>query len=70
MTHAPFWRYWSSHGLESDGRSGTSLAEDVHLSADSLVVHEYPPSVPPKGAAVITLSTASHDGHRIDAPLE
>jgi Tol biopolymer transport system component len=26
-----FWGYWSSHGLESDGRRGTSLAESLAL---------------------------------------
>jgi len=29
--HAPFWQYFSSHGLEFDGRGGKSLAESVAL---------------------------------------
>ncbi len=31
ITHAPFWAYWSSHGLEFDGRRGTSRAESLAL---------------------------------------
>ncbi len=29
--HAPFWQYFSSHGLEFDGRSGKGLAESIAL---------------------------------------
>ena len=31
IAYAPFWRYWSSHGLEFDGRRGTSMAESLAL---------------------------------------
>ena len=31
ITHAPFWRFWSSHGLQFDGRRGMSQAESVAL---------------------------------------
>jgi len=31
ITHGPFWAYWSSHGLEFDGRRGTSMAESLAL---------------------------------------
>ena len=31
ISYGPFWRYWSSHGLEIDGRSGISYAESVAL---------------------------------------
>ena len=29
--HEPFWRYWSSHGLEFDGRSGNGYQESLAL---------------------------------------
>ena len=35
IAHMPFWRYWSSHGLEVDGRRGVS-------TADSLALFGYP----------------------------
>jgi hypothetical protein len=31
IAHAPFWQYWASHGLEFDGRRGTSVAEALAL---------------------------------------
>ncbi|HZG68732.1 MAG TPA: hypothetical protein VEZ12_18450, partial [Herpetosiphonaceae bacterium] len=31
IAHDPFWRYWSSHGLELDGRAGTSREESLAL---------------------------------------
>ncbi len=31
IAHAPFWDYWSTHGLEFDGRRGTSIAESLAL---------------------------------------
>ncbi len=31
VAHEPFWRYWSTHGLEFDGRRGTSFAESLAL---------------------------------------
>ncbi len=31
VAHDPFWRYWSSHGLEFDGKPGTSFAESLAL---------------------------------------
>lgn len=31
IAHAPFWRYWSGHGLEFDGRRGFSAAESLAL---------------------------------------
>ncbi len=31
IAHDPFWRYWSSHGLEFDGKLGTSFAESLAL---------------------------------------
>ncbi len=31
IAHDPFWRYWSSHGLEFDGRAGTSYQESMAL---------------------------------------
>jgi hypothetical protein len=31
IAHEPFWRYWSTHGLEFDGRGGTSMAESLAL---------------------------------------
>jgi hypothetical protein len=31
IAHAPFWTYWSTHGLEFDGRPGTSEAESLAL---------------------------------------
>ncbi len=31
IAHAPFWSYWSTHGLEFDGRPGISQAESLAL---------------------------------------
>ncbi len=31
IAHPAFWRYWSTHGLEFDGRRGTSAAESLAL---------------------------------------
>ncbi|HSH81503.1 MAG TPA: hypothetical protein VLA19_23485 [Herpetosiphonaceae bacterium] len=31
VTHAPFWAYWSGHGLEFDGRPGIAEAESLAL---------------------------------------
>ncbi len=31
ITHEPFWNYWSTHGLEFDGRRGVSFAESLAL---------------------------------------
>src|SRR3712207_4827272 len=31
ITHGPFWNYWSTHGLEFDGRRGVSFAESLAL---------------------------------------
>ena len=31
IAHEPFWRYWSTHGLELDGRRGTSIEESLAL---------------------------------------
>lgn len=31
IAHAPFWQYWSGHGLEFDGRRGFSAAESLAL---------------------------------------
>lgn len=31
IAHEPFWRYWSTHGLEFDGRNGSSEAESLAL---------------------------------------
>ncbi len=31
IAHDPFWRYWSSHGLEFDGRRGASFEESSAL---------------------------------------
>ncbi len=31
IAHEPFWRYWSTHGLEFDGQPGTSEAESLAL---------------------------------------
>ena len=31
IAYAPFWGFWSSHGLEFDGRRGTSMAESLAL---------------------------------------
>ncbi len=31
IAHQPFWRYWSTHGLEFDGRRGVSFAESLAL---------------------------------------
>jgi probable HAF family extracellular repeat protein len=31
ISYGPFWSYWSSHGLELDGRSGISHAESLAL---------------------------------------
>lgn len=31
IAHEPFWRYWSTHGLEFDGRPGTSERESLAL---------------------------------------
>jgi hypothetical protein len=31
LAHRPFWRYWSSHGLEFDGKRGVSYAESLAL---------------------------------------
>jgi hypothetical protein len=31
IAHVPFWRYWSSHGLEFDGTRGFSAAESLAL---------------------------------------
>ena len=31
IAHEPFWKYWTSHGLELDGRRGTSYAESLAL---------------------------------------
>ena len=31
VAHAPFWSYWSTHGLELDGRAGISAAESLAL---------------------------------------
>ena len=31
VTHAPFWAYWSGHGLEFDGRPGFAGAESLAL---------------------------------------
>ncbi len=31
ISYGPFWSYWASHGLEFDGRAGTSFAESLAL---------------------------------------
>ena len=31
IAHGPFWRYWSSHGLEFDSRAGKSYQESLAL---------------------------------------
>ncbi len=31
IAHPPFWRFWSGHGLEFDGRPGFSFAESLAL---------------------------------------
>ena len=31
IAHEPFWRYWSSHGLEFDGPPGSAEAESLAL---------------------------------------
>jgi hypothetical protein len=31
ITHEPFWRYWSAHGVELDGTRGSSAAESRAL---------------------------------------
>ena len=31
IAHQPFWRYWSEHGLELDGRAGMSREESMAL---------------------------------------
>jgi hypothetical protein len=31
IAHGPFWSYWSSHGLEFDGKAGKSFAESLAL---------------------------------------
>ena len=31
ISYGPFWSYWASHGLEFDGRPGTSSAESLAL---------------------------------------
>ena len=31
IAHQPFWTYWSTHGLEFDGRRGVSFAESLAL---------------------------------------
>ena len=31
IAHPAFWQYWTSHGLEFDGRRGTSIAESLAL---------------------------------------
>lgn len=31
IAHPPFWRYWSEHGLEFDGKPGFSYAESLAL---------------------------------------
>jgi quercetin dioxygenase-like cupin family protein len=31
IAYGPFWSYWTSHGLEFDGRPGTSYAESLAL---------------------------------------
>ena len=52
IANAAFWGYWSTHGLEFDGRRGTSFAE-------SLALFGYPISEPameqnPNGDTVLT----------------
>ena len=31
IAHGPFWQYWSTHGLESDGQGALSAAESLAL---------------------------------------
>ncbi len=52
IAHDPFWRYWSTHGLELDGRSGTTAAESLALFG--LPLSEPAPETNAAGDTVLT----------------
>ena len=52
IAHGPFWRYWSSHGLEWDGRPGKSYQESLALFG--LPISEPAMETNPSGDRVLT----------------